>query len=686
MKRLFITLLVSLLINSYYLKSQTLISVDKWMEYVEDLRQETEDESRIETLYADLSYLCEHPFDLNTVSREQLKRLPFLTDLQIDRLLEYRRRYGKMVTLYELKNVESFNFQTISLLLPFVSIREQTVEKRPFTVNNLFKYGSNNLQIRYDKCFQQKKGYRSYPDSILQEYPNRKYLGEPFYQSLRYTFTFDERLQAGVVAEKDAGEPFWNRVHKGYDFYSAHLFLKEMNKWLKSLAIGDYKASFGQGLALSHDFSPGRNILVSQAERRTNGFRRHFSTNETDFLRGVAATLACRNIDVSLFYSYRRMDARTDSVSIRSFKTDGLHRLSGEREKMHRVPMQVFGGNIRYATPTLSFGFTGLSYSFGTFRAEPERKPYNLFYFQGNRNTNVSVDYLLKNKKIKFYGETALSSNGALATLNAFQLTPVSYFSWLLLYRYYDRRYHAFFGNAFSQSSSVQNEQGFYTGMQWMPFAHWKLSAYADLFRFPWLKYGIDAPSNGQEYTVQVDYSRNQLFSFYIRYRRKQKEKNRLEKDNSVLSVLPYNRQHLRLQFSYIPHPDFSFRTSADGIFYKDEPTRNQGWMIAQSVGWKPHAFPFQADLYGACFRTANSEIQINSYEKNILYAFSMPSFYGKGIRLAFSFRWSITKRLLLSAKWGYTRYADREQIGTGTEEIDGSSKMDLNALLSWKF
>lgn len=88
------------------------------------------------------------------------------------------------------------------------------------------------------------------------------------------------------------------------------------------------------------------------------------------------------------------------------------------------------------------------------------------------------MDYLLKNKLIKFYGETALSRNGAVASLNALQLTPASYFSLLLLYRYYDKRYQAFFGNAFSQNSAVRNEQGMYIGMQWTPFARWKLSAY----------------------------------------------------------------------------------------------------------------------------------------------------------------------------------------------------------------
>lgn len=62
MKRMFINLLVYLLISSYQLKSQTLYSVDKWMEYIEEMASETEDEERIEALYTDLSYLIEHPF------------------------------------------------------------------------------------------------------------------------------------------------------------------------------------------------------------------------------------------------------------------------------------------------------------------------------------------------------------------------------------------------------------------------------------------------------------------------------------------------------------------------------------------------------------------------------------------------------------------------------------------------
>ena len=41
---------------------------------------------------------------------------------------------------------------------------------------------------------------------------------------------------------------------------------------------------------------------------------------------------------------------------------------------------------------------------------------------------------------------------------------------------------------------------------------------------------------------------------------------------------------------------------------------------------------------------------------------------------------------LWLSAKLAHTHYWDRDLIGTDTEEISGSDKTDLYALLRWKF
>ena len=66
--------------------------------------------------------------------------------------------------------------------------------------------------------FQQKKGYGEQTDSILSLYPNRKYRGEPFYHSLRYSYTFEDRLQAGFIARKMRVNLFGTHIIKDMTF------------------------------------------------------------------------------------------------------------------------------------------------------------------------------------------------------------------------------------------------------------------------------------------------------------------------------------------------------------------------------------------------------------------------------------------------------------------------------------
>ena len=684
MKRAFAILLICLPAACCRSKAQVVFSADKWMEYVEELAAETEGGQGAESLYNDLSYRSEHPFELNRATAGDLQSLPFLSDTQIGGVLAYRKRYGGMASIYELKNIEELDFRSIELLLPFVYIGEQTVEKLPLTVDNFVNYGKSELQIGYRRCLQQKQGYRRQPDSLLAAYPNRQYLGEAFYHSLRYSHALDERLQLGLIAEKDAGEPFANKHHKGYDFYSFHLVLKDL-ACLRTVAAGDYKASFGQGLALSNDFSPGKYANAAQAEKRTNGFRPHFSTGEHDFFSGIASTAQWDKVALSLFYSYRKLDAAlTDSSGVSSIPTDGLHRLPREREKRSRLPMQTYGGNIRYAAPRFCLGFTALSYSFGDYRIMPDEKPYNLFYFRGNRNLNLSVDYLLRNRFLKFYGETAVSANKAPATLNALQLTPVSFFSFLLLHRYYDIKYQAYFGNAFSQNTMVQNEQGAYLGLQFTPLAWWNVSAGADFFRFPWLRYEADAPSAGREYVVQVDYTQMENASFSLRCKYKQREKNQ-SLPNGKTAVLPYEQYRLRLQMQYRLQ-SVLLKTSADGVLHSESEGQSLGFLMAQSVGWQPEGLPFQADLYAAYFRTDNYDTRLSTYERNLLYAFYTSQVYGEGVRLSARLRWDLPGRLSLFAKLDGTHHPGSPTTGAGPEEIEGSLKTELSLLLRWKF
>lgn len=687
MKQWSINLLIALLITCGKAAGQTLRPVDRWMEYIESLAEELDDPEQIEVLYTDLSNLTQHPFNINTTAQEQFKRLPFLSDIQIEAILNYRKQYGNLATLYELKNIEALDWSVIELLLPFVYVDEPQAYKRPFNVKNMLKYGKNELVLRYDRTLQEKQGYQFQPDSILEKYPNRKYTGEPFYHSVRYSYTFDDRLQAGIVAEKDAGEPFWNTHHKGYDYYSAHVLLRNTG-WLKTFTFGDYKASFGQGLVFSQDYTPGRGAILTQAERSSNGFRRHYSTGENDYLRGIASTVRWNKIDVSLFYSSRKPDAAVNETDITSFQTDGLHRTAGERDKKQRATMQTYGGNIRYASANTVVGITVAAYDWGKYTVEPEPRPYNLFYFRGTKNINAGIDYLFKYKRTKLYGETAVSGNGAWAAIHALQWMPVSYASGIILYRSYAKDYQAYFGNAFSQNSTVQNEQGLYIGIQLTPVSNWKVSLYADFFRFPWLKYGVDAPSSGVEYMAQIDYSSWNKLSTGLRYRYRQKESNRTIENEPEIAVLPYEQHRMRWQLIHTPSQTVNLRSSVDFVIYNEkEGNGSNGWMVAQSVAWKPGRLPLQADLYLSCFHTDGYDSRLISYEKNLLYVYNTPSFYGEGIRSVVVLRYYLFPKLSVSAKIGWTHYLDnRESIGTALETINGIDKTDVNIMLQWKF
>ena len=216
----------------------------------------------------ELSNRMQEPVNLNVATREQLEQFPFLSDIQIEHLLAYIYIHGQMKTIYELQLVEEMDRQTIQYLLPFVCIKAINNEpafRWKSLLKSAAKYGKNELLTRFDIPFYRRKGYE------------HTYLGPSVYNSVKYSFRYSDRLYAGVVAEKDAGEPF-GALHNryGYDYYSFYLLLKDCGR-LKALAIGNYRLSFGQGLVISTDYLMGKTIYASSFNNRSGGIKKHSS-------------------------------------------------------------------------------------------------------------------------------------------------------------------------------------------------------------------------------------------------------------------------------------------------------------------------------------------------------------------------------------------------------------------------
>ena len=102
MNKVLIKIFILCILISYSLFD--LQAQSNWVEWKEDI-SEAEDISKWQEQYESLSELAEHPFNINTITREQLEQLPFLSDKMIENILYYIYKYGPMVSKKELLGV-----------------------------------------------------------------------------------------------------------------------------------------------------------------------------------------------------------------------------------------------------------------------------------------------------------------------------------------------------------------------------------------------------------------------------------------------------------------------------------------------------------------------------------------------------------------------------------------------------
>ena len=623
----------------------------------------------------ELSNRLQEPVNLNSATREQLEQFPFLSDIQIEHLLAYIYIHGQMETIYELQLVEELDRQTIQYLLPFVCIK--AINNEPaFRWKTMLKdagrYGKNEVLTRLDIPFYKRKGYE------------HTYLGPSVYNSVKYTFRYRDQLYAGGVAEKDAGEPFaalHNRY--GYDYYSFYLLLQNCGR-LKSLAVGNYRLSFGQGLVMSTDYLMGKTIYASSFNNRSAGIKRHSSTDEYNYFRGVATTVALtKRLSVSAFYSHRNMDGVVTDGEITSVYKTGLHRSRKEADKKNLLTSQLTGGNVSYQQNHIRLGITGVYYVFNR-PYEPELTGYSKYNIHGNHFYNLGIDYAYRWRRFSFQGETAIGKQGW-ASLNRLQYSPVQDIQFMLIHRFYSYDYWAMYAHSFGEGSTVQNEQGYYVGLETTPFSHWRFFVSFDLFSFPWKKYRINKPSRGTDGLIQATFTPRTNLSMYLKYRYKQKERDLT--GSKVTLTLPIFHHQLRYRLNYSLNDVFSSRTTLDyNHFHSQDRAATKGYQVTQMISSQLPWTRLFADVQGSYFCTDDYDSRVYVSEKGLLYTFYTPSFQGRGFRCAVRLRYELNKHWLFITKFGETIYLNRNEIGSGNDLIYGNKKADIQMQLRIKF
>lgn len=667
MKLLKLGVLLSMLFITDVLEAQN-TNVSLWEENMEQLSME--EDKNWEDELEELSYRLHEPVNINSVTKQQLEQFPFLTDIQIENILAYVYIHGQMKTLYELQLVEEMDKRTIDLLLPYITVLPVAEKKNFPRLKTLLKHGKQELLTRLDVPFYTRKGYE------------KSYLGPAMYHSLKYGYRYGDYLQMGITGEKDAGEPFF-ALHneKGYDYYSVYFLLRNLGR-LKTLALGNYRLSFGQGLVVSTGFRLGKTYSLSTVDNRSEGIKKHSSTDEYNYFCGAAATVeVIPALHVSGFYSHCSLDGVVEGGEITSIYKTGLHRTKKEADKVNALTMQLSGGNITYDKNSLKIGITGIYYVFNH-SYQPLLKTYSKYNLQGNNFYNAGIDYKYRFNRFSFSGEAAMGKKGY-ALLNQLKYNVLTGYQLMIVHRYYRYDYWAFFAHSFGESSAPQNENGWYLAAEAAPFAHWRFFASMDFFSFPWWKYRISKPSQGVDGMFQSLYSPARNLSMYINYRYKRKERDVAGTSGKV--ILPTYQHRLRYRLTYSPD-NLQLRTTVDyNNFHSRGKDSSHGYQFTQSCTYA-FSFPLKVSLQGTYFHTDDYDSRVYASERGLLYTFYTPSFFGCGFRFSAWARYDMSKAFMFLVKLGQTIYQDRYEIGTGNDLIKGNRKSDLQMQLQVKF
>lgn len=660
---------------------------------IEFISEQLESESiDLTDVVEQLNYLYDHPLNLNAASFEELQAIGLLSDIQISALMLHIKQFGKFISIYEIQSLKYWDMNTIQLIIPFIRVDDR-LDQLHVSLKEAFKNGKIEAFLRYQTTVETKEGYADVPDSILNS-SNSYYHGNKDRYYTRLRFSYRTNLSIGLTAEKDPGEQFFKGAQKyGFDFYSAHAFYKG-GKYLRAVALGDYQVQIGQGLNLWSGYAFGKTADVTNVKKSANSLKPYTSVDETRFLRGAAVELGYKDFELTLFGSYKGVDASiiADSLTeeqefVSSINLTGFHRTNSEIAKKNQLQEIIAGGNLRYKKRAFQAGIAAVYQGYNKSFSK-DTLPYNQFDFRGKGTVGISADYSWVIRNFNFFGEVATSSySGGFANVHGVLFSLDQRASMSVVYRNYARNYQTFYNAGFSEGSNTQNERGLYAGLKLNITRSISLNTYVDLFKFPWLKYQVDGPSTGHEFMIQPSYKPSRGLEVYARFREQRRQKNSRDSDGTITALEDVIQRNYRINFSYKVSESVQLKSRIEYVtIHRPSNTPEDGIILTQDILFKPKSFPIDLALRYALFDTDSYDSRIYTYENNALYVFSVPSYYYKGSRAYAMIRYTFLRKFDLWVRYGVNIYANRKSLGSGAEEIMGNTKSDITVQLRMKF
>src|SRR5579863_244345 len=662
-------------------------------EQLEFIAEKNDAEPADDSYEMDLAEFVRHPLNLNSISADELMQLHLLNALQIRNFISYRKLLGSLLSVHELQAVPGWDIETIRRVIPYVRVGSD--ESVYSAIRERWKGGNASVLLRAGQILEKSKGFEK-PSSPGASY----YEGSAQNIFIRYDYNYKQLLSFGFTGEKDAGEPFFRSAQRyGFDFYSFHFFLQRAGI-IRSLALGDFAVNMGQGLIQWQSFSTTKSSQAMAIKREAECIRPYHAAGEYNFHRGAAVSLQKGQWQTKIFIASQRIsthlvpDTAGKDDLFTSFQQSGYHRTPAEIKDRNNNRQVSAGISIRYSGDPVSISFNCVHFQFSRpFQKKDE--PYNLYSLKGARLTDYSIDYSYTFRNMHLFGEWALDQWRHTAFVQGALISLGDHISMSFLYRNISVAYQSLYSDAFTENSTPNNEKGFYSGISIQPASGLHLEIFYDIYMFPWLKYQVDAPSSGRDLFFQAAYQPNKSWSLNVLYKNEIKSGNSTVLNSATHGLESPVKQRWRIATDYNFSRTWSFDSRMEFLWIRLNglPTR-RGYLGITGLGYRKSGF--SAGMAVAFFETDDYDTRIYAYEPDLLYHFSLPSFYGRGIHYYINIHKDLSRllgtgrrRFRISGwlKWGHTFYPGSTSIGTGLDQIPGNRKSDIKAevLIQWQ-
>ena len=569
-----VILLVLFCVSTIYSQSFSLEDI------LEDIYNELSEEGEVplEEVQEELLELASYPINLNQTTADELSKLRFLSDEQIDAILLYQYQHP-FQDIYELQLIDCLKDYEIRNMLPFVEVKPipypslKLGEKMYF--REVFHYAKHEMTLRMDA--------RNIED----------FEGDPMYGKLRYRFNYRNKVQAGVSVLRRQGDEAIRQEGERWD-YGGYIQLKDIGP-MKTVVAGNYQASFGYGLVVGSPFKRGKSAYIQSTATTDEGLKKYSSVgNSYNYFHGVGATArVSRWADVSAFYSLRR----------------------GKEEAWQHV----VGVNATGRWKRLKVGVTAVETIEATSSQFRERSQasYSLEVKRREASGVMGVNARWNMGKVDIWGEVATSHGNkwGVGVITGVRYRPISDVNLLAIYRYYSPEFDNVYANSLCSWSRMKDEHGGYLGVEYNRLKNWQLSAFGDVWK------------TGFETMAQADYIPQKDYRMHTRFRVKRKD----EKDTYSL------RWNMVYEFG-----QWKMKTQADGNMVQAKGAWTYGWSVLQDVEYRFADVPIVLQLRAQAFDAREWNNRVYIYENDVLYAYAIPFVYGLGGRFWLNARYKI--------------------------------------------